>query len=130
MDFEAEESAEHESAETAEEEAVEEGTSSVDEALDILEQYWPARPSEELWKTLEAKKEEFHQALNRRGFFALYRLVYSMYFGIGGTSGSMPFDWSTQTMSFAGDDGELVELNINELRGFYDQVTNLSLIHI
>jgi hypothetical protein len=125
MDFEAEESAEHESAETAEEEFAEEGTSSVDEALDILEQYWPARPSDELWKTLEAKKEEFHQALNRRGFFALYRLVYSMYFGIGGTSGSMPFDWSTQTMSFAGDDGELVELNINELRGFYDQVTNM-----
>lgn len=99
--------------------------STAEEAADLLRKYWAAaEDTSELWKTLLAKRDDFHEVLNRRGFYAVYRLMYSMFYGMTPSSGT-EYDYTTNTVSFTGEDGEQVELNINEVRSFVDQVVTM-----
>jgi hypothetical protein len=98
--------------------------STAEEAAELIQQYWAAKEPEEVWKSCQAFAEEFHEALNRRGFYAVGRLLYSMFYGMTPQAGG-EFDYTTNTVSFAGEDGEQVELNINELRSFTDQIVTM-----
>ena len=98
--------------------------STPEQAAELLSKYWAAnKDTAELWTVLGDKSREFHDALTRKGFYALYRMIYSMFFGMTPTTNE--YDYSTHTVSFAGEDGEEVELNINEIRSFCDQVVTM-----
>lgn len=98
--------------------------STAEEAAELLKQYWAAeKDGPTLWKTLRDKSGDYHDVLTRRGFYAVYRLLFSMFYGM--TPSTAEWDYSSHTVSFAGEDGEEVELNINEIRSFVDQITTM-----
>lgn len=95
------------------------------EAKEFLAKYWAAEQDPEaLWTTLVDKEREFMDAFNRRGFFNVTRLSYSTYFGTSNT-GSAYGNWQTQSLSYGGENGELVEFSVNEYRSFIDQILTM-----
>lgn len=101
------------------------GLSTAEDAAHILSRYWAVeKDPKKLWETLRQKEQEFFEASERRGMLVMSRLVYSSYFGLSGSNGASS-KWQTQSIAFGGEDGELIELSINEIRSFYDQVFNM-----
>lgn len=97
-----------------------------DQVIEILNEYWPNEADPKvLWSTLMDKETEFYEAAERRGLFWMCRAAYAAYFGIGG-NGSGAGAWETQTLSFGGENGELIEFSVNEFRSFCDQVFNMT----
>lgn len=100
--------------------------SDADKAAAILQEYWALeQEGEKLWATLKDKEQEFFEAFERRGLLVMARLVYGMYFGLSGSSG-VSSEYQTQTIRFSGEDGELLEFSINEIRSFFDQIFNMT----
>jgi hypothetical protein len=96
--------------------------SSPQEALDLISEYWAAEPDgDKLWQDLKARETAYFEAYQRRGLLTMQRLVYGSYFGLTGSSGQSS-RWQTQSLSFAGEDGELIEFSANEFRSFCDQI--------
>lgn len=102
-----------------------EALAAAEKAAELISKYWAAdKDTQALWKTCQAKYEDYNDALNRRGIYAVARLMYCMYYGLQPASGT-EYDYTSHTVSFAGEDGEQVELNINEIRSFVDQVVTM-----
>lgn len=104
----------------------EEQYTSTDEAAEFLNQYWAAEKDPKLfWATLCDKEQEFFDAFSRRGLFSITRLSFSQYFGTTNNSGTLG-NWQAQSVAFGGENGELIDLTINEYRSFVDQITNMT----
>lgn len=98
----------------------------VDSVVKLLEGFWGAeKDPDKLFSIITEKETEFYEALQRRGLFSMWRLAYSHYFGLFGASGSSS-NWQTQSISFSGEDGELLEFCVNEFRSFCDQIFNMA----
>lgn len=103
----------------------EDSYSALEDVKQLLGEYWAATENgDDLWHTLMEKENAFFEAFERRGLLLMARLVFSHYFGLTGNT-SQAARWQTQTIAFAGEDGELVEFCVNELRSFYDQIFNM-----
>lgn len=99
--------------------------SSVEEVQEVMSQYWAAEEDgKKLWNTLCDKEAAFYEAVERRGLMVMSRLVYAAYFGLSSAQGAGK--WQTQSIQFAGEDGELIEFSVNEIRSFYDQIVNMT----
>lgn len=97
-----------------------------EKAAFYLRRYWAAEVDpKKLWNTLCEKKGAFYQAMNVRGLPAMMNLAYQMYYGFADSSAPANNRFQTQTLSYAGEDGELLELSVNEIRSFWDQVVNM-----
>jgi hypothetical protein len=100
-------------------------TSTKEDAIRLIDEYWAAeRDPDELWSTLSDKETEFYSALERRNMFNMYRFAFSHYFGLHGASGASS-RWATQSISFCGEDNELIDFSVNEFRSFADQIFNM-----
>jgi hypothetical protein len=93
----------------------------------MISKYWAAEqdPSK-LLSTLKAKEASYYQAADRRGLFEMCRSSYAHYFGLtSGTGDTGPSQWSTQMLRFAGENGEHLEMAVNEYRSFVDQIVSM-----
>lgn len=109
----------------AEEEENAQDYSTAQEAAEILSQYWALeKDGAKLWQTLRDKEQLFMEAAERRGMFVMSRVAFSHYYGLSGAAGQTS-SWQSQSMSFAGEDGELIEMSLNEVRSFWDQIFNM-----
>ena len=99
--------------------------SGLPEVAEILSEYWAAGNEERLYQVLCDKEEDFYDAMNRRGFFQMMRLSYSMYYGFG-TAGVGVDNLETQCIQFEGEDGSLVMFSVNEYRSLADQIFNMT----
>jgi len=77
------------------------------------EVYWAKRDARELVSTLQDKEIGFFDALKRRGFVRMWRYMWAQYYGqdpnsIGG--------FESQMITVAGEDGELLNFRLNEVR--------------
>jgi len=99
----------------------------MDFVIDELDDFWPAeKDPDELYESLRAKEEHYLQTMERRGLIDMYRLMFAQYFGLNGNVQAYGINqWATQTIQFAGEDGELIEFSANELRSFVDQLVNM-----
>lgn len=102
-----------------------EETADLADVAEILSGYWAASGEEHLYKVLCDKEQDYYEALNRRGFFQMYRLAYAMYYGLG-TAGIGLDSLETQCIQFQGADGELVMFSANEFRSLCDQIFNMT----
>lgn len=117
---------EHIANQTAPEPLSEEDVTTEDEARQYLSEYWALeQDGEKLWATLQDKERECFDAYNRRGFFSMARLSYNTYFGTTNNSGVNGM-WQSQSLSFGGENGELIEFTVNEYRSFADQIVNMA----
>ncbi len=99
--------------------------SPAEEALEYLQGFWAAeKDPKKLWDTCQEKRGSFYNAMNNRGLPAMMNLAYQMYYGFSDTATNST-RFQTQTLSYAGEDGELLELSVNELRSFWDQIINM-----
>jgi hypothetical protein len=97
-----------------------------EEATEYLNQYWAAeKDPSTFWTTLCDKEQEFFDAFARRGLFNMTRLSFSQYFGTTNSMG-ITGQWQTQSISFGGENQELIELTVNEYRSFCDQIFNMA----
>jgi hypothetical protein len=97
--------------------------STPERAAEILQGFWPLeRDLSKLWEVLSKKQAEYYAAAERRGLFQMCRLAFDMYYG---TSGAGNGSFSTQSIRFSGDDGELLECPINEFASYADQIIGL-----
>lgn len=100
--------------------------SDLEELQNIMSQYWAAeKDGQKLWNTLRDKEQAFYEAVERRGLLVMCRMVYGAYFGLSGSQG-VSSRWQTQSIQFSGEDGELIEFSVNEIRSFYDQIINMT----
>jgi hypothetical protein len=84
-----------------------------DDEVSPVEVYWAKRDARELVSTLQDKEIEFFDALKRRGFMRMWRYMWAQYYGqdpnaVGG--------FETQMITVAGEDGELLNFRLNEVR--------------
>lgn len=102
-------------------------TTTEDDAIALLDKFWAAeRDPKKLFSTLRDKEENYLQSLERRGFLEMARLMFAMYFGLNNAAGTSGINqWTTQSIQFAGENGELVEFSANELRSFLTQIVNM-----
>lgn len=101
--------------------------STEDEAFELLSDFWAAETDPAtLFSNLKDKEENYLQTLERMGFFDMCRAMFSVYFGLSNRAGSNGVDqWETQSIQFAGENGELIEFSVNEIRSFIDQLVDL-----
>jgi len=98
----------------------------VQDVQDYLSKFWAnERDPLKFWASCKDKEEEYFDACARRGLFNIARLSFSMYFGTTNTQGTYG-QWQTQSVSYGGDNQELLEVSINEYRSFIDQITNMA----
>jgi len=98
----------------------------VQDVQDYLSKFWAnERDPLKFWASCKDKEEEYFDACARRGLFNIARLSFSMYFGTTNTQGTYG-QWQTQSVSYGGDNQELLEVTINEYRSFVDQITNMA----
>lgn len=84
-----------------------------DETPSPAEVYWAKRDAKELVSVLQDKESEFFDALRERGFIRMWRYMWAQYYGqdpeaMGG--------FETQMITVAGEDGELLNFRLNEVR--------------
>lgn len=100
--------------------------STAEDAAEIIQDYWAAKPGEELWPFLQDKIDYAYRAAQSRGLFAMARLAYSSYFGLTNTGvGTSAGQFGTQSLRFSGDDGEALEFTVANFRSFVDQIVGL-----
>lgn len=98
----------------------------VQDVQEYLSKFWAnERDPLKFWGVCKDKEEEFFDACARRGLFNVARLSFSMYYGTTNTQGTYG-QWQTQSVSYGGDNQELLEVTINEYRSFIDQITNMA----
>jgi hypothetical protein len=98
----------------------------IQDVQDYLGKFWAnERDPLKFWGTCRDKEEEYFDACARRGLFNVARLSFSMYYGTTNTQGTYG-QWQTQSVSYGGDNQELLEVTINEYRSFVDQITNMA----
>src|ERR1700754_4914692 len=96
------------------------------EVRDILAKYWAAeKDGPTFWSTCQDKEREFFDAYSRRGFFNIGRLSFATYFGTTNNQG-VGGQWQTQSLSYGGENQELLEFSVNEYRSFCDQIFNMA----
>lgn len=116
---------EHTANETPPEEMSPDDQASEEEVKGYLAQYWCSeQDGDKLWSTIEAKERENFDAWARRNMFVVMRLSYSMYFGTS-NQGNAYGSWETQSLSYGGENGELINFSANQYKSFQDQILNL-----
>lgn len=101
--------------------------SDLEQVTNILEGYWAAeKDGRALWATLKEKKTAFFEAYERRGLTFINRMSFGAYFGLQGGGNGLSTRWQTQSIQFSGEDGELIEFSVNEMRSFCDQIFNMT----
>lgn len=101
--------------------------SEVEDVATILSGYWANKDGDELYGILRQKEEEFYTAAERRGLVPMCRTSYAQYYGLSNSSNSGPSGgFESQTISFEGENGELLAITINEFRSYCDQIFNMT----
>jgi len=94
-------------------------------AQEAISKYWALeKDPAALFEQLTKKEQEYTAALERLGFYSVWRLIYSVYYGLA-NYGIGKQTWQTQTITFYGENGELIDMSINEIRAFVDQTVSI-----
>ena len=81
-------------------------------------QYWASKPADELAPLIIEKAEDYYNAIKSNGILALWRRIYSAYYGLD-TSGAA-HEGSQITM--AGEQGELLEVRVKHLKSLVQYI--------
>jgi hypothetical protein len=93
------------------------------EAFDeLMAGYWAGQEGDKLINTLLEKENAYFAAISDRGIDQVWRLCYAQMYGLDRSGGTL----ETQSIQFAGEDGELLQFRINEFASYANQIVSMA----